>query len=320
MPELDGLATLTARYDLRLASDVDDLARVASELAALRTALPPLTGRLPAAARAELATRLRSAPPADQAAVRVTDTRIASGIGTVGVRRYLPPDASTTDAIVYLHGGGWVFGSPAAFDRQCVQIAREFGCEVYSADYRLAPEHPFPAAVEDTLAVITDVCDTTGLHCTVAGESAGGGLALTAALLLRDTGNDAVHRMILWYPVVAPPSHPLNTDLDTPLLRAADLDWFWQQYMNGCEHTARYAAPGLAPDLTALPPALIITADRDPSRLETERMVTGLRHGSAVHAVFCAGLPHAFRTLPGATGDTSLRVAAEWWRSRVASG
>jgi acetyl esterase len=188
----------------------------------------------------------------------------------VPVRLYTPLEP-TGATIAYFHGGGWVVGSIDSFDTACRALANASGATVASVGYRLAPEHPFPAALEDCAAV-TRVLDPP---VAVAGDSAGGNLAVGVARRLRDQ----VDAMALIYPVT-------DAGLNTPSMRdfkerygltAAGLQRYWNLYLDGADGFQPDASPLRAGDLAGLPPTYVLTAEFDVLRDEGEAFAQKLR-------------------------------------------
>lgn len=237
------------------------------------------------------------------AVAEVLDIEIPSPAGGIPARVYRPAGAQGT--IVYLHGGGWVLCSVDDYDAVCRLLATESQCQVVSVDYRLAPEHRFPAAVDDAFAALTWV----GEHLAddrpliVAGDSAGANLAAVCALRAQRHGGPALALQVLVYPVT-------DADFDTPsyhehaegyLLGRADMIWFWDHYApTEADRLSPDASPLRAVTLSGLPPAYVIVAEYDPlrddglgyaKRLEAEGVPVTLRHHrDMMHGFF--GLPN----------------------------
>jgi len=263
---------------------------------------PPLWELTPDEGRAEVAASaaLIGAGP-DVAAVR--DIVIPGKAGGIPARVYSPsPDAP--GVVVYYHGGGWVIGSVDYWDASCRALAVASGCDVVSVEYRLAPEHVFPAAADDAFDAVTWVASLDGLAAgrpvVVAGDSAGGNLATVAALRARDAGGPPIALQVLVYPVT-------DCDLDRRsyheyvgnelILNRADMVWFWDHYApDPATRVSQDASPLRADDLSGLPPAYLITAEHDPlrdegfayaERLRAARVPVEHRHfGSQIHGFF----------------------------------
>lgn len=205
---------------------------------------------------------------------RCEEFSIPSGQSDITLRALVPSE-TPEGIIVYLHGGGWVVGDLDDYDTLGRFIATESNCIVVLVDYRLAPEHPFPAAIEDAWAALQWVASNQ-LHIVkkegpvlpliVAGDSSGGNLAAACARRARDSNGPALAQQVLIYPVTQP-------DLDSPcyrdptnqgLLSKADMAWFWECYVPNLEQRDDPdVAPLLVKDLGGLPPAIVITAEHD---------------------------------------------------------
>jgi acetyl esterase len=211
-------------------------------------------------------------------------------------RRYLPCALRTDRILVWFHGGGWVTGGIGYSDQFCRSLADGAGCAVLSVDYRLAPEHPFPAAVEDALAAVR-WATSGGREVIVGGDSAGGNLAAVTAQELT-----AVAGQLLVYPV-------LDTDRGTPsylaydgvVLGVAEMGWFFAQYLPpGQDRGDPRVAPLRASGLGGLPPAVIAIAGHDPLRDEGVAYADRLRAaGVPVTLLEFPSLPHGFLRFTG---------------------
>jgi monoterpene epsilon-lactone hydrolase len=186
----------------------------------------------------------------------------AGRVAGVPVLIHEPADARPGAAILYFHGGGYVTGSARAYRALTSRLARAARARVLSADYRLAPEHPFPAAPDDALAIYTALLDggqaPAGL--TLAGDSAGGGLALATVLNARERGLELPGRLILFSPwlELGPVPAPVGTaDRADPLLPRAGLERWSRLYRAGQPAEDPRCSPGLAGDLSGLPPTLV---------------------------------------------------------------
>jgi len=196
----------------------------------------------------------------------------------VPVRLYVPRKTEEPlPALVWLHGGGHCVGSPNSYDAVCRYLSHKTDCTVISVDYRLAPEHPFPAAVEDCMQSIAWVhanARALGVdpdRIAVGGDSAGANLATVCAMLARDEGNPPLCFQLLIYPIVAPWPDTESHDLfgEGHLLTRKSIDWFQTNYAGDAANRQDWRfAPILSPDLSRLPPALVIVAGFDPLRDE----------------------------------------------------
>ncbi|MEU9705907.1 alpha/beta hydrolase [Streptomyces sp. NPDC047981] len=234
----------------------------------------------------------------------------------VRVRLYGPPASAGAPVIVFAHGGGWVLCDLDTHDGLCRELASRTGASVVSVDYRRAPEHRFPAAEDDVYAVVEWAAERYGGPLLVAGDSSGGNLAAGAALRARDAGGPPVAGQLLFYPA-------LDHRLDTPSAEAyaegffhteAHMRWYWEQYV-GPDGDPVAASPGLAPDLTALPPALLVLADCDVLRdegLSYARRLSSAGVEARVH--LHTGVFHGFLGARGVLpeAENALAGAAAW--------
>ncbi|ANF83807.1 lipase [Pseudomonas antarctica] len=198
-------------------------------------------------------------------------------LGGVSVRSYLPTTPTPPEGwpcLLYMHGGGWVVGGLDSHDFICFELADALQVLVIAIDYRLAPEHPFPAAYEDCRAVWQAIQAGEGPHAihlqrlAVIGDSAGGNLAAALCLGLRDDGQPLPLAQVLIYPGLGGASDlPSRRDcMDAPLLSTADTDCYLALYLLGAGNPSAYAMPLLAENFSGLPKALIAVAQFDPLR------------------------------------------------------
>jgi acetyl esterase len=278
-----------------------------------------MSEQTPAEARAGFTNLAAVAGPPDQAAT-AADRRIPGPAGAIPVRIYRPASDRPLPVVVYFHGGGFVIGDIATHDTVCQRLAVGVPAVVVSVDYRLAPEYPFPAAVEDcdtaTEWVAAHAAEFGGdaARLAVAGDSAGGNLAAVVARHARDAGGPPIAFQLLVYPVTdmtrSLPSHLENGT--GYLLDTETMTWFLQNYLGGGDPRQPDASPLLADDLSALPPALVVTAEFDPLRDEgeayAERLrqvgvpVTTSRYDGMIHAFF--GMDRIFDAARRATAET----------------
>ncbi len=237
---------------------------------------------------------------------RVENHEIPVPGGAVPVR-VLVPVQPARGVIVYYHGGGWVIGAIDEFDSLARKLAERTSCAVVLVDYRLAPEHRYPTAVDDSYAalqwVAANVTDFVGkdVPLFVAGDSAGGNLAAVVAQRARDRGGPSIDLQILIYPVTdADFERPSYTDAENQLLLTKEgMVWFWDHYAPDVNSRSEAdASPLRAADLSGLPPAVILTAEHDVLRDEGEEYARRLEQaGVAVNFKRYAGQTHAFFTL-----------------------
>lgn len=250
-------------------------------------------------------------PLEDVASIR---NHVLPGEHALNVRAYVPAAAETANAlpaIVFAHGGGWCLGSLDVYDNPCRALANATGCVIFSVDYRLAPEHAFPAPLNDVYRALCWVAEHAAVlgidadRLAVGGDSAGGNLAAAAALMARDMGGPALVRQLLLYPA-------LDAVFDTPsyeryaagysLTREA-MRFCWSAYLAGpADGACAYAAPLRAASLQGLPPATIIVCEYDPLHDEGVAYAERLREaGVAVACLQLDGLIHAAMHMPGLT-------------------
>jgi len=268
---------------------------------------PSLSEMSPEEAREVVAAAWVARPPG-AAVARIEDVAIEFASGSVAGRIYYPvtdPPAAGLPVLVWLHGGGWVVGSIEGADPTARELAVGSGVAVLSVEYPLAPEHPFPEALDcchGVLRWLTTSADRHGLDPTriaVGGDSAGGNLAAAVALLARDRNDVDIAFQLLVYPATdLTLAHPsVHENGDGYLLTENVLRWCTAHYVSGgTPRTNPYVSPLHAADLSALPPALVITAQFDPLRDEGEeyaqRManagvrVTLRRYPGQIHTFF----------------------------------
>jgi acetyl esterase len=239
--------------------------------------LPPAQALTPASARRRLEDLFATQPVEDVESVE--DVAIPGPESALPVRLYEPAAESPHPVLVYLHGGGYVAGSLDTHDNVCAALTNRADCLTVSVDYRLAPEHPFPAALEDGYAALEWVHEF-GEHVgadtdrvALAGDSAGGNLTAAVALLARDRGGPDIARQVLVYPAVASPSvHEFDSwaeNAEGYLLERAGSEWYVDRYVDSAiDRRNEYFAPLLVDDLSGLPPATVVTAGFDPLRDE----------------------------------------------------
>src|ERR1700744_1267970 len=218
----------------------------------------------------------------------VRDIVIPSQAGGMRARVY-SPSAGAPGLVVYYHGGGWVVGSLDGWDSSVRALAVASGCDVVSVDYRLAPEHVFPAAADDAYDALVWAASTSGpaqgRPIVVAGDSAGGNLAAVAALRARDFGGPPVVLQVLVYPVVdcdLDRRSYREFDGDELIVNRRDMAWFWDHYAaDPASRSNPYASPLRAPRPSGLPPVYLVTAEHDPLRDEGFAYADRLRAGPA---------------------------------------
>ncbi|HEU4368993.1 MAG TPA: alpha/beta hydrolase [Methylomirabilota bacterium] len=240
--------------------------------------------------------------------------------GAIPLRVYRPagvPDSTRLPAYVYFHGGGWVIGDLETHDVVCRQLTAEAGVSVVSVDYRLAPEHKFPAAADDAWAATRWVASHAaelgidGGRLAVGGDSAGGNLAAVVSLLARDAGTPAIALQVLLYPVTdaSAESRSYQDFADGYMLTRDSMRWFIAHYLNKREEATDWrVSPLRAPSHAGVAPALIVTAGFDPLRDEGEAYAARLREaGVRVEYACYGGMLHGFVPM-GRLLDTAGRA------------
>jgi acetyl esterase/lipase len=230
------------------------------------------------------AARMRRPHPAD---MTVTDGGVAGEGGTIPIRIYRPAAAhDRAPCVLYFHGGGFMKGDLDSSDTVAWGLAQETGAVVVSVDYRLAPEHTYPAAFDDCFSVLADVGDGAGRYgvdparIAVCGDSAGGNLAAAVSLAARDRGGPAIAAQVLIYPCLTDDLKHASyrTHAETPGLTTASMGSYWQWYLGAAGTPSKdpYAVPLKAEKLSGLPPTLVHVAEIDPlfddGRLYAERL------------------------------------------------
>jgi acetyl esterase len=250
--------------------------------------------------------------------VLTVDRTVPGADGLRRARIYTPVrgDRAGAPGLVWFHGGGWVIGSIESHDGICRALASRSGVVVVSVDYRLAPEHPFPAAPDDAVAATSWVLDNAGslgvnpAAVAVGGDSAGGNLAALVTLKLRGASRVPAFQMLIYPATDLTRSQPSHRSFGEGfMLPEPAMKWFLRHYLPDpqLERDPR-ASPLFAPDLSGLPPALVVTAGFDPLRDEGRAYADRLRDaGVAVEYVCSEGSMHGFLHTAGAI-DESARV------------
>ncbi|CUW40463.1 Esterase/lipase [Magnetospirillum sp. XM-1] len=295
----------------------DDIAFVLAKAAELN--LPKLGELGPVAGRAEFARRLsRTNPPAPEG-VLAEDFAIAG----IPARRYQPVGGPRAKALLlYFHGGGFVVGDLETHDPHCRALAAESGSVVVAVHYRLAPEHPYPAAIQDGLAALKwAAAEYPGWKLGLAGDSAGGTLSAVVALHARDLGIGLALQMLIYPAVDQKGDFPSRARLaEGYLLTQADIDWFTAQYFGQCHSPVLEpdASPLRAASHAGLAPALVLTCGFDPLVDEGDAYAEALkRAGVPVRHVRLEGSIHGCLGLAGyvSSGKAVLAEACRAWSS-----
>jgi acetyl esterase len=246
----------------------------------------------------------------------VEDRTLDTDAGAVRVRVFTPEADGPVPIMMYFHGGGYVKGGLDETDAFCRRLARTTGNVVVSVEYRLAPEHPYPAALDDAYHSSlwayenAETLGGTRVSFSMCGESAGGNLAAVVCLLARSGEKIEISRQVLLQPVV-------NFTLSFPsiempasecLVPREDLAWYYEEYYDGDIRDFR-VSPIFADDLSGLPPALIITAEHDTLRDEGEAYADRLRSSGVPTEYSCySGMIHGFLQLAGLVDEAQQAI------------
>ena len=284
--------------------------------------IPPTHTLSVADARAYYRDRRSVTQPVPAEVALVRDLQMPGPASTLTLRLYRPIGSSGTarlPVLVYYHGGGWVIGDLDTHDSLCRELANASGCAVVAVDYRLAPEHRFPAAALDCVAATRWVRDHAAelqldaSRLAVGGDSAGGNLAAVVAIEARDSGNLAIAFQLLIYPATdqhrGAPSHTSNGQ--GFLLTTDTMDYFGNHYINDRVHYKDWrASPLLHTDLSKLPPALVLTAGYDPLRDEGAAYAEALTAAGNRASYICFERQiHGFITMGKVLDEANAAVA-----------
>jgi acetyl esterase len=259
----------------------------------------------------------------------ITNRTIPGPLGDIPIRVYAPEGAGLFPALVYFHGGGWVAGDLEMVDPLCTKLTSRVGAVVVSVDYRLAPEHKFPAPLTDCYSATQWVSDNAAelnvdpRRIAVGGDSSGGNLAAAVSVVARNSGTPDLAFQLLFYPVT-------NLDYETNSYRANGtgyflttdmMRWFWDHYLES-EDIGRdiRASPLLVEDASGLPPTFVVTAEFDPLRDEGEAYAELLREaGNDVTVKRYDGQIHGFVTRSGIMdkGKQAIEDAATQMRQAL---
>jgi acetyl esterase len=284
---------------------------------------PPLESQDPIEARTSRAEPMKMLGGEPEVLGRVENLSIPGPDGDLPVRLYASEYGGLRPALIYFHGGGFVFGNLETHDAVCRALAKESGGVVISVDYRLSPEHKFPAAVEDAYAATVWAAasaERLGIdphRIAVGGDSAGGNLATVIAMRCRDAGGPELAAQLLIYPVTDVSSFETGSHRELGegyFLTRAGMEWFTSHYLASANQ-ARHpeVSPLLATDLSGLPAALVITAEFDPLRDEGEAYAQRLQEaGVRVTVSRYPGMIHGFVSMRGvlAGGRQAIQEAA----------
>lgn len=240
----------------------------------------------------------------------IWDHKVSAGGHEIPIRIFSPEIIGEFPLLVFFHGGGWVSGSIDSYDKVCANLAKHTNCTVVSVDYRLAPEHRFPAGLEDCYAAAQEIFQFAPAlggrdDITLIGDSAGGNLAAAVSLMARDRGARTAKRQILFYPAVyhdyteTSPFRSVKENGSGYLLTSKRVEDYMELYESRPEDRQNpYFAPLLAEDFSAQPDTLIVTAEYDPLRDEGEMYGRKLKEaGNRVEVVRLKDALHGFLSL-----------------------
>jgi acetyl esterase len=297
----------------------------------LRAALPPLHTLTVAEAREQFAARAIPGLRIPEIA-GVANRNMPGPAGPLALRIYTPLGQGPFPLMVFFHGSGFVVCSLDTHDAMCRNLCAGAGCVVVSVDYRLAPEHKFPAATHDCLAATRWAHDNAASigadpDCMfVAGDSAGGNLAAVTAIRVRDEGGPKLRGQMLIYPVTdyyEPGTKSMTENAEGYGLTRAGMIWFWNHYLHNPSIAPHaHASPLRAYSLADLPPALVYTAEYDPLRDEGEAYAARLAvYEVPIEVKRWDGMNHGFFNLPGVVDKATAAMdeACAWARRLVSA-
>jgi acetyl esterase len=287
---------------------------------------PPLSELPPSEARAMY--KAMAALEQGEEIQRVDERHVPTPDGDIPVRVYTPADAvgANRGVLIWFHGGGWVIGDLDTADATCRALANRAGAVVVSVEYRLAPEHPAPAALEDCLAALTWTVENGELlgvdvsKVAVGGDSAGGNLAALLCQRVRDEFGPDIDFQVLVYPVTdLTLSHPsMDENAEGYFLTKASMEWFVQCYVGDQDVKSAAVSPLHADSLAGLPPALVITAEYDPLRDEGTAYAAALQEaGVPTEHLRYDGQIHGFFAMSSMLDDAKQAVDAVGARLRA---
>jgi acetyl esterase len=292
--------------------------------------VPPVYTLTPEQARAFYRERRFFTQPDPPPVAEVRELAAAGSAGRIPLRLYRPSTGGTLPLLMYFHGGGWTIGDLDTHDVLCRQLARAAGCAVLAVDYRMGPEHRFPAAVEDCVAATrwaraeAAALGIDAARIAVGGDSAGGNLAAVVAIVEREAGASLACQLLI-YPATdmraVAPSH--RTNGQGYLLTADSVAYYRGHYIaDPAQWSDWRASPLLAKDLSRLPPALVITAGFDPLRDEGRQYADALSAaGNRVQYVCFERQIHGFVTMSKVIdeADSAIALAAAVLRRAFAT-
>lgn len=294
--------------------------------------IPDIADQTVAEARARSEYFLQLAPTPDSSGIAITNHDVTSQQATFQVRQYCPQDKQHRASIIWFHGGGFVLGSLKQSEALCLQLAKRLNVQIFSVDYRLAPEYPFPAATEDAYAAtlwLLQQAESLSINpqqIYTAGTSAGANLATVVTLKMRDQQQRAIAGQLLLYPVTDnnPGRDSYQKYGKDHYLTIDGMAWFLEKYMDDAQTVMHspYAFPLKADSLKDLPPAFIVTAEYDLLIDEGKDYAQRLQQeGVAVEYRCAEGMIHGFSEFSGVIPSASETLASllneidEWMTS-----
>jgi cation diffusion facilitator CzcD-associated flavoprotein CzcO/acetyl esterase/lipase len=295
-----------------------DVQMVLDEIAAMN--LPPMESMSVTEARASVLDAAEVRPPGPDVG-EIVDGLLPGAAGELAYRLYRPPTPGPHPVVVYFHGGGWVLGDATSDDPLCRDLCLRGDVLIVSSNYRHAPEHRFPAAVDDGLAAVRWVADNAAAlggipgRLAVCGWSAGGNISAAVCLLARDLGGPAIVGQALLTPATDGDMRrgSYRENAEGYALTPALMRWFYAHYADAADRTDPRLAPLLADDLSGLPPAIVVTAEFDPLRDEGDAYAAALAAaGVPTEHIEARGQTHTSMTM------VNLVISAEPIRARIA--
>lgn len=297
-----------------------------------QSGVPPLNEVPVDVARAQYLATLKTLGGVPNRIGDVSDRTIPGSDSSIPVRIYRPETTLTTvPALVFFHGGGWVIGDLESHDNVCRSLCRYSNCIIVAVDYRLAPEHKFPAAVDDAIAATQWVVDNAAElgvaknRIAVGGDSAGGNMAAVVAQQAKLNSGPDLQFQLLVYPVIdmSLSSPSMQEFADGYRLTRPLMEWFVGHYLDDYDRDKNdvRASPILARELSGLPPALVVTAGFDPLRDEGKAYADKLQASGVATEYRCYdGMIHGFLTMAGALqhGEEALVYCGEKLKAALA--
>jgi acetyl esterase len=300
------------------AVNLDPQAKAVLDMIALANRVP-VSQLTPSLARAQFIELCRRTGKSGDWAVATADHEIPGAAGSLKSRLFRPRSAAAVrlPVLLFFHGGGFCIGDIDTHDAICRQLADAAQCAVLAVDYRLAPEHRFPAAVEDCQAALRFIAaedadlSVDPQRIAVGGDSAGGNLAAVCAIFARDGGIRLAGQVLIYPATDWVSSYPSREDYaDGFLLTQEAIEWFGGNYVDASQRHDWRVSPMLVPDLSRLAPALIVCGECDPLLGESQAYAEKLRHcGNDVRFHLYPGMIHGFLTMGGVIGAADHVIA-----------